>query len=193
VARSVRVAGLIAALAGALALGWTTPASAAAAFTDWAAVVVAGDWHASGGAPSEAFDNARRDVAQALKSVGFQPDNLRQFSVRPERYRDAAPLKSDPREIYRTLGELTARTAGGCLIYFTSHGAPQGVIVDQIILPPAILGAMIDRTCGARPTVVVISACFSGVFIPDLAKPNRMILTAAPPARPSFGGGQDDK
>jgi len=192
VARSVRVASLIAALTGALALGWSAPAAAATAFADWAAVVIAGDWHASGGVPSEAFDNARRDVSQALERAGFQQDNLRQFSVRPERYRDA-PFKSDPREIYRVLGELTARTAGGCLVYFTSHGAPQGVVVDQIILPPAILGAMIDRTCGARPTVVVISACFSGVFIPDLAKPNRMVLTAARPDRTSFGCGQDNK
>jgi hypothetical protein len=181
------------ALIGALALLWSAPAAAATAFSDWAAVVVAGDWHASGGTPSEAFDNARRDVARALEEAGFQRDNLRQFSVRPERYRDPAPAKSDPREIYKALGELTARTSGGCLIYFTSHGAPQGVVVDQTILPPAILGAMIDRTCGARPTVVVISACFSGVFIPDLASSNRMILTAARPDRTSFGCGQDNK
>ena len=63
---------------------------AASPFGDWAAVVVAGDWHAHSGGPSEAFDNARRDVAQALSAPGFAPANLRQFSVRPERYKDAA-------------------------------------------------------------------------------------------------------
>ena len=52
---------------------------------------------------------------------------------------------------------------------------------------------MLDRTCGKRPTVVVISACFSGVFVPALAKPNRMVLTAARPDRTSFGCGQDNK
>jgi hypothetical protein len=40
---------------------------------------------------------------------------------------------------------------------------------------------------------VVISACFSGVFVPDLAAPNRMILTAARPDRSSFGCGESDK
>ena len=44
-------------------------------------------WHAHSGGPSEAFDNARYDVSQALQRVGFAPQNLRQFSVRPERYK----------------------------------------------------------------------------------------------------------
>ncbi|MFN4102102.1 MAG: C13 family peptidase, partial [Pararhodobacter sp.] len=38
-----------------------------------------------------------------------------------------------------------------------------------------------------RPTVVIVSACYSGVFVPVLAAPNRMILTAARADRVSFG------
>jgi len=189
-ARRLGLAGLF----GALLLVLAPPASAqAGAFADWTAVVVAGDWHAHSGGPSEAFDNARRDVAQALARAGFAPSNVRQFSVRPERYKDTRPLKSDPRAIYDALTDLTARNPGGCLIYFSSHGAPQGVVVDQNVMPPAMLGEILDRTCKAKPTVVVISACFSGVFIPELAKPNRMILTAARPDRTSFGCGESDK
>jgi hypothetical protein len=41
--------------------------------------------------------------------------------------------------------------------------------------------------------VVIISACFSGVFVPALATPNRMVLTAARPDRSSFGCGEADK
>jgi hypothetical protein len=156
-------------------------------------VVVAGDWHAHGGGPTEAFDNARRDVSKALETAGFSAANLRQFSVRPERYKDPRPLKSDPQTIYETLGELTGRAQGGCLLYFSSHGAPQGVVVDKQLLGPDGLRAILDATCQARPTVVVISACFSGVFIPELAQPNRMILTAARPDRTSFGCGEADK
>jgi hypothetical protein len=40
---------------------------------------------------------------------------------------------------------------------------------------------------------VVISACFSGVFVPALASANRMVLTAARPDRSSFGCGESDK
>jgi hypothetical protein len=187
-----RLARLLALITG-LWLGSVVPAAAAGPFTDWAAVVVAGDWHAHSGGPSEAFDNARRDVSQALERAGFERANLRQFSVRPERYKDTQPAKSDLNVIYDSMVELTGRATGGCLVYFSSHGAPQGVLVDQQILPPGILAAMLDRTCGARPTVVIISACFSGVFVPALAANNRMVLTAARPDRSSFGCGEADK
>ena len=49
-----------------------------AAFSDWAAVVVAGDWRAHGGGPTEAFDNARRDVAAALVGLGFSKRSMLQ-------------------------------------------------------------------------------------------------------------------
>jgi len=168
-------------------------AQAASAFSDWSAVVVAGDWHAADGGPSEGFDNARRDVSAALGRAGFPTQNIRQFSVRPERYADTKPAKSELRGIYDALSDLSGRAAGGCLFYLTSHGVPQGAQVDQGILRPGTLADMLDRTCGRRPTVVVISACFSGVFVPTLSQPNRMVLTAARPDRTSFGCGQDIK
>jgi hypothetical protein len=165
----------------------------AQALADWSAVVVAGDWHAHDGGPTEAFDNARRDVTLALGRIGFKADNIRQFSVRPERYTDTRPEKTDPRGIYAALVDLSGKAPGGCLFYLTSHGLPQGAQVDQGILQPGVLATMLDQSCGARPTVVVISACFSGVYVRTLAKPNRMVLTAARPDRTSFGCGQDNK
>ncbi len=185
----IRLAGLI----GCLWLVQGGPAAAASTFSDWGAVVVAGDWHAHSGGPSEAFDNARRDVTQAFERAGFDPANLRQFSVRPERYTGVTLEKSNPQTIYNALADLTSKATGGCLIYFSSHGAPGGVLVDQQLLPPGVLGQMLDTTCGKRPTVVIISACFSGVFVPALQSPNRMILTAARPDRSSFGCGEADK
>lgn len=170
-----------------------TGAQAASAFSDWSAVVIAGDWHAHDGGPSEGFDNARRDVSAALVRLGFPAENIRQFSVRPERYADTRPAKSELRGIYGALSELSSRTTGGCLFYMTSHGLPQGAQLDKGLLRPGLLADMLDRTCGKRPTVVVISACFSGVFVPTLAQPNRMVLTAARPDRTSFGCGQDIK
>jgi hypothetical protein len=40
--------------------------------------------------------------------------------------------------------------------------------------------------------VVIVSACYSGVFINALAAPNRMILTAASRERTSFGCGAEE-
>jgi hypothetical protein len=178
----------------ALAVAACAPQARGAAFSDWSAVVVAGDWHAHDGGPSEAFDNARRDVADALvKVAGFAPENIRQFSVRPERYKDTHPEKSETNGIFNAMVDLAGKTHGGCLFYMSSHGAPQGALLDQGILAPGVLAGMLDQACGARPTIVVISACFSGVFVPQLAQANRMVLTAARPDRTSFGCGQDNK
>ncbi len=168
-------------------------ALASGAFSDWAAIVVAGDWHAHSGEPSEVFDNARRDLTKAFIGIGFSPDNISQFSVRPSRYPSEGVLRSAPEPVANTLKALTQKATGGCLIYFTSHGAPEGVVVDQDIWSPAPVGQLIDATCGDRPTVVVVSACFSGVFVPALEGRNRMILTAARQDRTSFGCGQADR
>jgi len=168
-------------------------AAAESPFSGWGAVVIAGDWKGSRGGPTEAFDNARRDVAAELVRIGFSPGNIVQYSVRPERYAREKPAKSDIRAIFEGMSQLSARTPDGCLVYLTSHGLPQGVVVDQAILPPGILSAMLDRTCGARPTIAVISACFSGVFVPELGAANRMVMTAARPDRTSFGCGESNR
>jgi hypothetical protein len=180
----------------ALALvGWlaaVAPASAQdGAFANWAAVIVAGDWRTHSGAPSEVFDNARRDLAKSLVAEGFSADHVRQFSVHEARA--DTPLKSDPDVIFDQLDSLAKQTHGGCLAYFTSHGSPDGIVMGEMIWPPGVMAALVDDACGARPTVVVISACYSGVFVPALARPDRMVLTAARPDRASFGCGESDR
>src|ERR1700759_2618174 len=101
-----------------------TQAAAAADFSNWAVLLVAGDDHAHSGAPSQVFDNARRDLAKAFAGIGFNPANMVQFSVNPAA--DAAP--TDAAAIGNALWDLTDRAKGGCLIYFTSHGTPDGII-----------------------------------------------------------------
>ena len=78
------------------------------------------------------------------------------------------------------------------LIYLTSHGNPDGVVFGRNMLSPDAVKILLDNACGTRPTVVVISACFSGVFVPVLAGPDRMIVTAARPDRASFGCGAEE-
>ena len=167
--------------------------AAAGAMANWAAVVVAGDYRAHSGAPSEVFDNARRDLVKALIAKGFAPDHIGQFSVRPERYPKDGVLKSEGTPVLQHLRALAATAKSGCLIYITSHGSPEGVQVGERLWTPNMMLALVNDTCSGRPTVVVISACFSGVFVPLLADPNRMVLTAARPDRASFGCGEQDR
>lgn len=184
------VAGII---VGVLLLSLTSFARAEAPFYRWSAVVVAGDWRAHSGGSTEAFDNARRDVALTLTDLGFDPAAVRQFSTRPHRYPAIAPGPSDARSIHASLKQSAQSARAGCLFYISSHGSPDGALLGDVILPPQLLAAMIEDACPERPSVVVISACFSGVFIPALKKPDRMILTAARRDRASFGCGESDK
>lgn len=166
-------------------------------FDNWAAIVVAGDWRASGGAPTEAFDNARRDVTEALTGLGFRPENVSQFSTRPEQYEGQGVERVTPRAMHDALQASAARAQAGCLIYYTSHGNPGGVVLDvkgrvRMFSPPD-MAAMLDSACPDRPAIVVISACYSGVFVPYLTGGQRMVMTAARPDRSSFGCGVDFK
>jgi hypothetical protein len=171
----------------------TSPAFSAGGFGDWAAVVVAADFHAHSGADSEVFDNARRDISAELVGIGFSPANVLQFSVRPERYPSQQPRHSDPQTVATSLWDLSNRTSGGCLAYFTSHGNTDGIAMDDGIFSPRQMNQMITNACGDSPTVVIVAACYSGVFIPALAAPNRLVMTAARPDRTSFGCGEQFK
>jgi len=164
----------------------------AAAFSNWAVLVVAGDNHAHSGAPSEVFDNARRDLVRALVAKGFSADHIRQFSVQPEKYAHDGSQAADSLAIVKSLEALVQSAPGGCLLYFTSHGSPDGVIVGPRMWTPNIMAEVVDQICEQRPAVIVVSACFSGVFVPVLADANRMVLTAARKDRASFGCGEAD-
>jgi hypothetical protein len=75
-------------------------------------------------------------------------------------------------------------------LILTSHGSPDGLAVKAgrltQTLTPSNLANMLART-SVRHKVVVISACYSGVFIPRLANPDVLVITAADADHPSFG------
>jgi len=75
-------------------------------------------------------------------------------------------------------------------LILTSHGSRDGLAVKagQVIqtLTPSTLANLLART-GVRHKAVVISACYSGVFIPLLANPDVLVITAADADHPSFG------
>jgi hypothetical protein len=75
-------------------------------------------------------------------------------------------------------------------LILTSHGSPDGLAIKAgrrtETLTPSRLGDMLAKT-GVRHKVVVISACFSGIFVPRLASPDVLVITAADADHPSFG------
>jgi hypothetical protein len=182
---------VLAALAAALSF-LAAPASAGP-FDNWAALVVAGDSRAHDGAQSEVFDNARRDLVKALKQMGFAENHIQQYSARPELDTETKPLRSNGDTIYARFEKLAETATAGCFVYITSHGAPLGIVIGETLISIRSVGDIIDNSCHDRPTIAIISACFSGMFIPVLRADNRMILTAARPDRTSFGCSEDLK
>ena len=75
-------------------------------------------------------------------------------------------------------------------LILTSHGSRAGLAVKAgrltQLLTPVNLADMLALT-GVRHKVVVISACYSGIFIPRLANPDTLVITAADADHPSFG------
>ena len=63
------------------------------------------------------------------------------------------------------------------------------------MIPPAYLAQALDGACGGRPTILVTSGCYSGIYrdTPALTTPDRIVPTAARADRPSFGCGTDDR
>jgi hypothetical protein len=76
------------------------------------------------------------------------------------------------------------------LLILTTHGSPAGLAViagsRKELLPPPLLALMLERT-GVKHRIVIISACYSGIFIPPLANPDTLVITAADAKHPSFG------
>jgi Peptidase C13 family len=75
-------------------------------------------------------------------------------------------------------------------LILTSHGSRDGLAVKAgrlaETLTPSNLAKMLHRT-GLRHKVVIISACYSGVFIPWIADADTLVITAADANHASFG------
>jgi hypothetical protein len=145
-------------------------------------------WHGllvAGHDASPAFENGRARMTALLLSRGASPEDLRGLS----RTSPVLP-KATLRNIEASMSHLTPGPNDPCLFYLTSHGVKRGALLgdDGGVAPPE-LDLLLDRTCGDRPTVVLISACFSGQFVSDpvMQADNRVILTASRHDRSSFG------
>jgi len=149
------------------------------------ALLVAGD----NGLP--VFDNAVGGVAALLRRTGTAADVTRLSATRGVIARGAREASLGG--VLAAVSAMRPVPGQACLVYATSHGVPgRGLYLAarEEVLTPALLDRALDAGCGAAPTVIVVSSCFSGLFSQGaMARPNRVILTAARADRTSFGCG----
>ena len=153
---------------------------------EWQALFLAGDDSIGN------FDNGRRDLTALLAGIGEIEDIQVTSSRRVARNEEITLANAEGVE--EAFGALEARKGQGCLIHLTSHGTEEGLYLSRAgVLDPAYFAERVDRSCDKYPTVILVSACYSGVFLTEALKgPNRIILTAARDDRPSFGCSSED-
>jgi hypothetical protein len=157
-------------------------------FANWTSAIVAADWRDGADRPIQAFDNARRDLVKGFLAAGFPRANMVDYSLRPD-----VPEPTSASAVVDGITAAATRGTAGCLLYFTSHGAPNAMVFGLAPrMTPDMMANIVRSACGTRPTVVIVSACYSGIFVNALAAPNRMVLTAASRERTSFGCGADE-
>jgi hypothetical protein len=77
------------------------------------------------------------------------------------------------------------------LLFMTSHGSPDGVallLTGEVYadLSPRDVAMILDSEAITN-RIVIVSACYSGVFLEPLANDDSIVLTAADADHPSFG------
>ena len=89
------------------------------------------------------------------------------------------------------VAELMDEKEDVLVLYTTSHGIPTGITYHDGdegygVLTPARLAALLDEL-GIRNRLLILSACFSGVFLPSVWSETTALITAASAGRTSFG------
>ncbi len=89
------------------------------------------------------------------------------------------------------LGDVMDKDIDVLLLLMTSHGEPSGFglrLPSEVItqLTPQEVASALDNE-GIKNRIVIVSACFAGVFVPPLTNDNTIVITASDAKSTSFG------
>ncbi|MEO5939113.1 MAG: C13 family peptidase [Sphingomonas sp.] len=89
------------------------------------------------------------------------------------------------------VAELMDRKQDVLVLYTAGHGAKVGLAYHDAddgfgIIPPARMARMFEEL-GIKNRLLILSACFSGIFVPSLSSDTTALFTAASADRTSFG------
>ena len=91
----------------------------------------------------------------------------------------------------RSVGQVMDKGEDVLILFMTSHGTRIGFGLQlpgrqPVEFTPRELAKILD-SAGIQNRVVIVSACYSGTFVPPLANDNTIVITAADARHPSFG------
>ncbi len=137
--------------------------------------------------PQSVFESEAKGAARVLE---VQLDARGRSIVR---FNGKRRFGAGPEDLFaaaRAVGATLDPAEDVAVLVLTSHGTPDGIGLvrgrDQRLVTPEDVRALLAAT-GARYRVLIVSACYSGVFARALADPRTLVITAAAADRPSFG------
>jgi len=91
----------------------------------------------------------------------------------------------------RAVAAVMDKSEDVLILFMTSHGTRGGFMLQlpgqkPVEFAPRELAKILD-SAGIQNRVVIVSACYSGTFVPPLANDNTIVITAADARHPSFG------
>lgn len=137
--------------------------------------------------PQSVFESEARGAARILEQrLGAKGRSIVRFNTK--RRTGATP------ETLMAAAEAAGRTLDPAediaVLVLTSHGAPEGIGLvagrDARLVTPGDVRALLART-RAQHRVLIVSACYSGIFAHELADARTLVITAAAADKPSFG------
>ncbi|MBJ6124794.1 C13 family peptidase [Microvirga splendida] len=137
--------------------------------------------------PQSVFESEARGAARVLEQqFGAKGRSIVRFNTK--RRAGATP------ETLAAAAEAAGRTLDPAedvvVLVLTSHGAPEGIGLvagrDTLLVTPGDVRDLLEKT-RAQHRVVIVSACYSGVFAQELADERTLVITAAAADKPSFG------
>lgn len=187
---------------------------AALALPRYDAVLVSGD------KSREVGDDAIETLRDQLSAIGTPVERLHLLSANPKIFSEdfyipqSSPIPSrngneerqprmrkieggtdpaSPALVLRRTLALTGRSGAACLVYLVSTPDGDGVKLREGTLSPDELDRALAGGCADAPTVVIVSGCSTGAWAaPPMARPNRLILTAAANGKSGFGCGHNE-
>jgi hypothetical protein len=121
---------------------------------------------------------------------------IRGHSVRLANHRETAqsiPLANQRNfaAAVQAIGDVMNKDEDVLLLLLTSHGQPTGFGLRlpselTVELTPQQVAATLDGA-GIKNRIVIVSACYAGIFVPPLANDTTIVLTAADAKSTSFG------
>jgi hypothetical protein len=136
---------------------------------------------------------AQQQIDRALGSAGRSVT-----LANSEKSRKTIPL-ANLTNLSSVTGEMARRAQTGediLVLYITSHGGQNGEISTDLVdtelmdVDARKVGKVLKES-GFRWKVIIVSACYSGSFIPVMKDDDTLIITAASATRTSFGCADD--